>query len=211
MKPIDPFKLLTDWGPLIVMSGTFLYFIIRLMNIFFQFIENKMGKVRHDKALSIREEVGLKVQSLIGDFLQVCDGDRVQVIEFSNSVMSIAYLPFKYMSCTYEVYKFGKSPIGHRMDRMATSLFSTFFGQMEDCAYCKFDVENKPPYMGGAMYDIMLQSGSRRELCSKLVTSKGKFIGYISLMKDEEFTDLDIERIQEVSTKVTTLLSVLDR
>ena len=211
MSPEGIIKVFSDYGAMLVLSGVFLYFIIRVINIFVRYLEKKLGRKSHDASLQIRNDVSSKVQSIISQYLQDCDGDRLQIIEFSNSVVSVAYLPFKYMTCTYEVYKYGEVPASNYIDHVSTSLFTPFFDSLQDRDYCIFDVDSKTPPMGGVMYDIMKSEGQKKSLCAMLRTTKGKYIGYIALMKDSMITDSDIAAIKVLSSKVSALLGILDK
>lgn len=204
-------KLISEYSVLILIAAIFLYVCIKLLNIFFKFLEKKVGSKKHDKLLDIRGEVSKEIQLLIEQFLETHGGDRVQVIEFSNSVTSVAFLPFKYMTCTYEVYKLGKAPTGHMIDHISTSLFTTFFQSMQDYPYRIFDTHDKSVPMGGAKFDLVQSQGASQSLCVMLHTPKGKAIGYITMKRDEtEFTDKDIEGIQTLAEQVSALLSVAD-
>lgn len=203
---------IAEYGVLILIAAIFLYICIRLLNIFFKFLEKKVGNKKHDELLDIRAQVSNEIQLLIEQFLEAHGGDRVQVIEFSNSVTSVAFLPFKYMTCTYECYALGKAPTGHMIDHISTSLFTTFFVSMQDHAYRVFDTHDKSVPMGGAKYDLVQSQGASQSLCVMLHTPKGKLIGYITMKRDEtEFTEKDIEGIQILAEQVSALLSIADK
>lgn len=204
-------QLLSDYGASIVIVGVFLYTVIRLINMGLGYLDKTLGNRKHDKDLNLRQQVGVEVSEVLHKLRADCDADRVQVIEFSNSVMSVAFLPFRYMTCTYEVYRFGKTGLGHRIDHISTSLFATFFESMERSEVTAFSLDTKEPMMGGAMYDIMKEDGNKRALCCKMMSDKDKFIGYICVLKDEPFTSNDSEALQFASTRVTSLLSILDK
>lgn len=204
-------QIISDYGASILIVGIFLYTIIRLINIGLSYLDRSLGNKKHDKDLNLRQQVGVEVSDLLHKLRADCDADRVQVIEFSNSVMSVAFLPFRYMTCTYEVYKFGKTGLGHRIDHISTSLFATFFESMERNTVTSFSLDTKEPMMGGAMYDIMKEDGSKRALCCKLMSEKNKFIGYICVLKDEPFTSEDSEALQLAAVNVTSLLGILDK
>lgn len=205
-------KLISDYGVLILIAAIFIYVCIKLLNIFFKFLEKKVGSKKHDELLDVRAQVSNEIQLLIEQFLEAHGGDRVQVIEFSNSVTSVAFLPFKYMTCTYEVYALGKAPTGHMIDHISTSLFTTFFMSMQDHAYRIFDTHDKSVPMGGAKYDLVQSQGASQSLCVMLHTPKGKSIGYITMKRDEtEITEKDIEGIQILAEQVSALLSIADK
>lgn len=204
-------QFIADFGIMVVISGIFLYVIIRLINLLFKHIDIKLGSKNHDKLLSMRSDISNQIQLLLDEFLEQHDGDRIQVIEFSNSVVSVAYLPFKYMTCTYEVYRLGKSAAGHKIDHISTSLFTTFFLSMQNVAYRIFDISDKTVSMGGAMYDIMKEQEASKSLCTMMYTPKGKSIGYVTMKKETDFTPEDIEDIQSLADQISILLSVADK
>ncbi len=204
-------KVISEFGVLILIAAIFLYVCIRLVNLFFKFLEKKVGSKKHDRLLDERSRISCEIQLLIEQFLEAHGGDRVQVIEFSNSVTSVAFLPFKYMTCTYECYALGKAPTGHMIDHISTSLFTTFFMSMQDHAYRIFDTHDKSVPMGAAKYELVQSQGASQSLCVMLHTPKGKSIGYITMKRDEtEFTEKDIEGIQILAEQVSALLSVAD-
>ena len=205
-------RIISDYGLALVISGVFLYLIIRLINILLRELSGRLGHKKHDKELEARNTVSSQIQSLISNCLVATDCDRIQVIEFSNTVMSVAYLPFKYMTCTYEVYRFGEKPASSMIDHISTSLFTPFFDELQSRDYCIFDTEKKEPQMGGAMFDIIKAEGETRILCTMLKHPKGKFIGYLMLMKSEDtFNDDDIDRIQTLGDHVSALLCIMDK
>lgn len=208
---ISIIKLISDYGALLIIAGIFVYVVIRLINIGLKYVEGKLSKKDHDAAIDVRSNVNIKIQSLITDFLQAHNGTRIQVIEFTNSIMSVAYLPFRYMTCTYEVYRFGEQPNSHAIDHVSTSLFTPFFEILQANDYQIFDLADDTSKMGGAMYDIMNNSKQNKALCAMLTTYKGKALGYVALMKDEgSFSEADTEDIQSLASKLTALLSILD-
>ena len=204
-------KYIADFGIMLIVCAIFLYIIIRLVNLLFKHLENKLGSKNHDKLLSMRSDISTQIQTLLDEFLEQHDGDRIQVIEFSNSVVSVAYLPFRYMTCTYEVYRLGKAASGHTIDHISTSLFTTFFLSMQDVDYRIFDIDDKTVPMGGAMYDMMKEQDASKSLCTMLHTPKGKSIGYITMKKETDFTNADIDGIQSLADQISILLSVADK
>lgn len=210
---MDLQELLTfiaDFGVMVLITGIFLYVIIRLLNIFLSGLEKKITNREHDRLIDIRGNIDAKVQGLLDQFLEQSNGDRIQVIEFSNSVLSVAYLPFKYMTCTYEVYRAGRAAMGNRIDHLSTSLFTTFFTNLQENSYCILD-EDDSESVGGAMHDLLITSGEPKALCTLLRTIKGKSIGYIIMKKEDEFTEADIHGIQSLADQVAALLGVVDK
>lgn len=208
---MEVIKLLSEFGIMLVIVGIFLYVVIRIINIQLNKWESSVKGKKHDELVNIRADIGTNIQFLIDEFLVESKGNRVQVIEFSNSVTSVAYLPFRYMTCTYEVYKLGKTGTGHKIDRISTSLFTKFFETLQNNDYCVFNIDEDPTIVGGAMCELMQSQHEHQALCALLKSPKGKSIGYVELTKDDKFTKSDKDNIEELAHKLSTLLSVADK
>lgn len=204
-------KLLADYGVTLFIVGIFLYVVIKFINFGFEKLKLRYSNSKHDEMLDIRYNIGKNIQTLIENYLEESGGNRVHVIEFSNSVTSVAYLPFRYMTCTYEVFRIGKSATGHKIDRISTSLFTPFFEALQSREYCIFDINDKSTLVGGAMCDLMRSQDEFRALCSMMKTPKGKSIGYVFMTKDDEFTGQDIDGMISLSDQISALLSVVDK
>lgn len=201
-------KLLTDYGMTLIISALFVYVAIRLINLGLNWAENRLRASSHDESIELRSRVGSKIQYLISQFLENHDGHRVQVIEFSNSVMSIAYLPFRYMTCTYEVNTLDLKGCAKMIDKMSTSLFTQFFDNIQSETCCEFDISNHNKLVGGAMYDLMNEMGEHKCLCMLLKTAKGLPIGYIAFYKNDPFTRKDKQDIDNLASSIQSLLCV---
>lgn len=203
-------QLITDYGISLVIVVIFLYTVLKLINIFIRCVELRLDSRNHDTKLGIRESVGTKIQNSITEFLEIHKGNRVQVIEFSNSVMSIAYLPFRYMTCTYESYLPDLRGTAQKIDRVSTSLFTQFLDHFQNEDYSIFDITNHNKMVGGAMYDLMKDMEESRCICSMMKTSRGKSIGYVVMYKDSGFNEDDIEGIQSLRDSVASLLCLAE-
>lgn len=206
----DTVKAVSDSGVTVVICAVAIWVVCKLIGLAFQKMTTKSKNKKHDKLISVRDEVGKEIQILLDEFIANSGGSSIQVIEFSNSVTSVAFLPFRYMTCTYESCRFGTPSIGNKIDHISTSLFTPFFNTMQNKQFCIFDVNSKDNLMGGAMYDLFLSLGTPKSLCSMLCTVKGKAVGYVTFQRDEPFTDADIEGIEALSKQLQALLCVVD-
>lgn len=210
MSVAEIVRLVSEVGVLVVIAAIFLYTAIRVINIGLDWLQNKASNKKHDKLLEIRSQVSSEIQTLLDTCLESHNAQRIMVMEFSNSVTSVAYLPFKYMSCTYEVYALGRQARAHKVDHLSTSLFTPFFNTMLDRDYYIFNDSNNIPQTGGALVDIMRELGEHQFICSLLISAKGKNIGFICMNKDDGFEDMDIEGIQALAAQISALLGVAD-
>ena len=205
-------KLLTDYGIMLVLSGIVLYIMMKIVNINLARYEQYVNRNKHDKALDLKFSIDQQVYDCISQLLESSEIDRVLVIGFSNSVQSVAYLPYKYMECNYEVHNIDKTDVGHKIKQLNTSLFSRFFTILHNNDYCIFDI-NRDSYMGGAMQELMQAQNEHHALCILLKTSKGKPIGYLQLTSDSNrnFSNNTIDNALTTAQKVSALLSVMDK
>lgn len=209
MQALNVIDYISEHGLAFVISGIFLYIIIRAVNLVFDKLSTSKNNKRHDKLLAMRTEIDIEVYSLIREFLTAHKGTRVQVIEFTNSVTSVAYLPFRYMSCTYEVVSYGKSPEARRIDKLSTSLFSPFLALLSKNETFMLD-DGTADELSGAVHDIFASMGSKYQLCSILKSQKIKSIGFVCFCKEDEISGTDIMDIKILASQLSALLGVLD-
>lgn len=209
MSVIELIQQISEYGVTLVICAIFLYVCIRFINIGFDKLTKTVSNKQHDKLLAMRTEIDEEVYGLINNFMTSHKGTRIQVMEFTNSVMSVAYLPFKYMSCTYEVVCYGYRPEAKRIDKLSTSLFSPFLSKLSKRSCIVLDHDTCLE-MSGAVHDIFEGLGSKYQLCSILRSQKGKSIGFVSFAKEHEVTQQDIADIKTLSSQLAALLGVLD-
>lgn len=209
MSILEVFEAISEYGLSLILSGIVIYVVIRFINIGFSRLEKGMNNRQHDKLLAMRSEIDIEVHSLISEFLTLHRGTRVQVIEFTNSVTSVAYLPFKYMSCTYEVVSYGVKPEAKRIDKLSTSLFSPFLSQLSKDGVMTLD-QSICHRLSGSVEDVFTQMGSEYQLCAILRTHKTKSIGFVCLCKEDEVTMRDQADIKTLASQLSALLGVLD-
>ena len=209
MQILEVFEAISEYGLSLMLSGIVIYVVIKSVNLGFDYLQNRAKNRNHDKLLAMRAEIDIEVYELISDFLTLHKGTRVMVMEFTNSVTSVAYLPFKYMSCTYEVLSYGSTPEAKRVDKLSTSLFSPFLTQLSKEEVMKLD-DNVSRSLAGSVHDMFTQLGSEYQLCAILKTQKTKSIGFVCLCKENEVTVKDEVDIKVLSSQLSALLGVLD-
>lgn len=207
---VNTYKYIEELGIAVVLAGIFIYIVVRLANIGISYLSTKVKNKKHDKLLDLREGIDTKVYSKISQYLTNHHGTRVQVIEFTNSVMSVAYLPFRYMSCTYEVVSYGFKPEAKIIDKLSTSLFSPFLMKLSKESVIILD-DDSADELSGSVHDIFTQIGSKYELCAILRTNKAKNIGFICFCKETEFSSRDKQDIKTLASELSALLGVLDK
>ncbi len=205
-------RLITDYGVLIVIAAIFLYGITKLLNLLIKALESKLATRKHDQLAEVRNNVSREIQSLIDEFIVEHDGIRVQVIEFSNSVISVVYLPFKYMSCTYEVCGLSMKAVGKEIDKISTSLFTPFFEYLCMHNTAIVDCSGRSKILGSAIYDLLAQYDIMYSICS-LLTHKGKGVGFVLFqVVNPNQIDLSLKvAIADLSDRISGLLGIVDK
>lgn len=215
MTFLETVRTIGDFGILIVIGGLVVYAIYLWITGKAWWIPKRenvdqleiIKREQHDKLLELRSDIGEEIQKLINSALKRNDWTRIQVIEFSNSVMSVAHLPFRYMTCTYETYKTGLLGTGRRIDRISTSLFNRFFTELNREGWYLIDLNcDAPDEICGSMRELMLASNETKSLNAALTSPSGKSIGYITVKNEDGFEKQDIDEIIELSHRIATLL-----
>lgn len=207
----DIIKLIGDYGALVIIAGIFLYGVVKVLNIGIQALDQKISAKKHDELADIRNNVSREIQGLITNFLVEHGGNRIQVMEFSNSVMSVAYLPFKYMSCTYEACDLKTISVGKEIDKISTSLFTPFFEQLYTHGFAFINYENKSDLLGGAIYDLFHQYGIDFASCAVL-THKNKGIGFLVFQQDSVTYDEQLTKsLTDLADRISALLGIVDK
>lgn len=210
MSFLEVLKHVTDYGLSVVLSAIVIYVILKVIKVQFDKIQASTRRKEHDAALNLRSHIDEEVYEVLNNFIEEHHGLRLQVIEFTNTVTSVAYLPFKYMSCTYEVVSYGTKPEARCIDKLSTSLFSPFLSKLgkEDYMILNHDTAEE---MSGVVHDLYEQIGGENVVAVMLKSDREKCIGYVALYKDKPVDDKDVNDLISVGSKLSTLLGVMDK
>lgn len=213
---------IADVGVLVCIAALFLYACFRAIKNYFDkkdkaikptkedLVPAKPAREAHDAAMEVRNDVSIKIQEVLEQYQQKFNCDRLQVIEFGNSQLTLGYLPFKYMTCTYEVCKFGVRGIGNRIDKLSASLFTPFLQKLHEEDYVILDINEECRMINGVMHDCMIEFNEPRSLNAAIITPAGKFIGYVTAKNMESYSQEDIDNIVSLADNLAALLGVLD-
>lgn len=210
MSFLELVRQVGDYGLSLILSAVVVYVVIKLIQIQFDKMKVASNRKEHDQALALRGEVDEKVYDVLNSFIETHHGLRLQVVEFTNTVTSVAYLPFKYMSCTYEVVSYGNKPEARCIDKLSTSLFSPFLSKLGKEEYLILNPKTAEE-LSGVVHDLYEQIGGENILCVMLKSEKEKCIGYVSLFKDKPVEDKDVDDLLLIGSKLSALLGVLDK
>lgn len=236
MTPEELVSSIADVGVLTCIAALFLYACFRAVKSFFDskdakmninkkknkrdkavledeenmLVPDKKSREAHDEAMNMRYKIGVEVQYLLDHYLDHFDCESIHVVEFGNSQINLGYLPFRYMTCTYESCKLGVRGIGPKIDKLSTSLFTTFFTRLDENTWCIYSMDN-PEEICGTMRDWMEDNKQSSALHCAIRTHTGKFIGYVTITNKQKYTDEDIEDIQSLAEQLSALIGILDK
>jgi hypothetical protein len=199
---------ISDYGVPMVISGIFLYTVLRVINIGVELLENRFAKDNHDDLIENRVKADLEIQHLIDKALTETGGDRIMVIEFHNTTYNLVHLPFVFMSCNYEVYREGVLPVSQIMKNISTSLDPVFLTNLQKQPYMILDMENRDEAIAKVLYELAASRDAKKSLCIGIRTIQNKIIGYISLHKNTDITEKDISIMSATRNQINVLLTL---
>lgn len=83
----------------------------------------------------LRKDFNKNVVEILQDLAEETGADRALVFEFSNGTSNLVGMPFLFMSATAEVVTPNTSPVGHRYQKVNTSIGANFLIELEEHGY----------------------------------------------------------------------------
>ena len=196
-----------------IVIGMALFFLYRVLDTLYKRFRDSMDRTIKIKGVVKRDEVDKVVSGLLDGTMGTLDGDRIQVVEFTNSVKNVALVPYLYMTCTYESCAVGKRTMSNLIQNVPTSLVGLLIKRLSlsKVSYVILDLDNRDPALPAKAYELLDQRMATKcfyvPLCSPL--SK-KIIGFICYDTNDvgDFSDKVITLLRGVSGQIGTLLTL---
>ena len=199
-----------------LISVLFIYICYRVVDAVFDSpkllggLFNKRNHKEHREAQNHREKCNQIVYTSIENFLEDHEGSRCLVIEFSNSVQSVVYMPFRYMTCTLEAHGYEVRSAATAIQKIPTSLLTPFLMRLDDAPHLIMEKDNDVYKCCGAMMDLFDNIGDP-QVCFKMLRSyKGTNFGMIVFSKPEKFTKADLIEFDALANSVSGYLGARD-
>jgi len=206
--------------PLFFALGVFI--ILKLVDYYIRKIEKTQDKKERIKELfekeAEREKAGRKrehankvIQDLLNVTLASLGGDRLQVIEFTNSIETIACLPFKYMTCSYESMALGKAPAADTIRDELTTLYSDFLTQVRLKSFVVLNSEKRSEKFTPAIYHLIGKRVANQSLYIGIEDKKTKEpLGLLSydISNLTGFCDKDITTLRGLAAQLSVYLTI---
>jgi hypothetical protein len=150
-----------------------------------------------------------RINTLLNGTLIKSAGERVTVIKFFGPNRTMPYIPYSFMSCLYEAAKPGKQPADQIISQIPISLYIKFLKNfMDDSIVIN---PQRPDYaVSEAGYDLVAAQGETGGLYIMLKNIRLKPIGYLSLYKNDPFTDDDKRTLSDLAASLIPLIEGWD-
>ena len=170
----------------IVVLSIVIYSLGQFLQIFFNRLKRKLETHHNIKGSTKRINIDKSMQSLLDLTILRIDCIRISVIEFHNSNKNIAFVPFDYMTCMYEIYLPGLSPMAQLCKSVPTSLYHSLFNCLRRDPLLIIDVDDQQENIQRAVYDMIIARGAKKSLYVPILSTFNRLpIGCIAIDFDK--------------------------
>ena len=180
----------------------------RIKELFEEEVKREQVK---EKATKKREHANNVMQDLLNTTLATLMGDRLQVIEFTNTITTVAMLPYRYMTCTYESMAPGKKPMASTIKDELATLYSDFLTALRLKSYVVLNAEKRSDKFTPAIYDLIGKRFANQSLYVSIDDRKTKEpIGILSYdtSNPSGFCDKEITTLRGLAAQLSLLLTM---
>ena len=200
-------------GIIILIITVGITILIKSFDVIFMAITKHFEKKERIKGILKREDADNHIQDILNTALATLGGDRLQVIEFTNTVKSVASLPFKYMTVTYESYSLGKLPAADTIKNELTSLHSSFLSRLYTNSFFVLNLEKQDDTITPATYSLIDKRSAIQSLYISISDRKSKrMIGLLSydISATEGFSEIAITTLRKLAAQLSVYLTLWD-
>ena len=186
---------------------------LKFIDLAFGRMEKNFDKRERIKGILKRENANEHIQDILNTALATLGGDRLQVIEFTNTVKTVASLPFKYMSVTYESYALGKQPAADTIKNELTTLHSTFLSRLYINSFFALNISRPDDKITPATYSLMGKRFASQSLYVTITDRKSKeMIGLLSydISSRDGFSEVVITTLRKLAAQLSVYLTLWD-
>ena len=177
--------------PVLLISGVFVYVAVQIIKI-------GLGVVKY-------AEKEAMINVLLQKALIKTEGERITIIKFFGPNRTRQYIPYNYMSARYEAAKEGKEPASQIIDRIPISLYIKFLKNLVN-GYIILDTKFPNYEVSEVGYDLVSAQGESKGFYLMLKDIRSKPIGYLTLKKDDDFTQIDLGIMTKLASDLLPLV-----
>jgi hypothetical protein len=198
-------------GPKTLVFAVLIYGVIQVLNIGINKIKKALDKTEKIKGIVKREEADKVIQGLLDGAIGQIGGERIQVIEFTNTNKNIALVPFDFMHCTYESYQLGKQSMADIYKGIPTTIIGLFLQRLNTQSYMVINVDCPDNKLPPSIYDMLEKRFATKSLYVPVRSPISKrMIGYVLLDSNDVagFSDIALKTMRSLADQVGVLLTL---
>lgn len=198
-------------GASIVFFAILAYGAVQILNIGVGHLKKSLDKKEKIKGIVKRDEADRVIQGLLDGAMATLKGERIQVIEFTNSNKNIALVPFNFMTCTYESYQIGKQSMADVCKNVPVTLMGMFLQRLGHVSYIVLNSESVNKDFPAATYDMLNKRMATKAIYIPIKSPQSrKMIGYLLLDSNDmaDFTDVAFRQLTSVADQIGVLLTL---
>ena len=177
----------------------------------FSVLYKKFNRKERLKRIYEHKNVEKLTQNVLDLALASLDADRLQIVEYTNTIETVALVPKKYMSCTYEAYKEGKSPAGNTIRNEFTSHYVNFLTKLRLEHCIALNVHNQVAEFSKNIYSLMDLRWATQSLYALILDSRTQqALGFVSYDKSGfgGFSAKEVNELKKLSNELAVHLSL---
>lgn len=207
------FKLISDYGTLVILGGIFIWVIYRQIKIRLKKEENQV-KLEEEKEKKINDLIydalkhhmfnkdidresdensciDAKINDLLTELLKYTKSDRVVLFTYHNGGCDYMGRSFQRMSCTNESVRPGLAPYQQKYQNFfRTFLMALNNGLVNNNFFYLDDVEDIKE-IDPSLYYYLRSRGSKNMYALGIKNENQKTIGFVSMSSTEDIEDLE--------------------
>lgn len=201
----------SGYGVLVLITTVALTIFVKFFDVILAALTKYFSKREKLKGVLKREQADLTIQELLNTALYSLGGERIQVIEFSNTVRNIALVPFMYMTCTYESYVPGKQAAANTVKNELTSLYAQFLSRLRSNSFVAVNAESPDDSLSRSIYSLQGSRFASKSLYVPIIDDRSKkMIGYVSydVSSIGGFSEKELVAIRGLASQLSILLTL---
>jgi len=188
-------KIIGTALPALFIGGVFIYIAVQIIEISVSLI--KFGDSQR------------RVKKLLNNALILTSGERVTVIKFHGHKTVLEYIPYSFLSCQYEAAKKGKQPANQIIYQIPISEHIKFLKNLRN-GHIILDPQHPNPAVSEEAYRLITAQGEAKGLYFILKNSSQKPVGFVSLKKNDDFTEDDFKIMSDLAVNLIPFVESWD-
>ena len=203
--------LSSGFGYIFIATFTGITFLFIVIGLSFSFLYRKFNRKERLKRIYENKNVEQLTQNVLDLARAGLNAERLQIVEYTNTIETVAFVPKKFMSCTYESYADGKLPACNTIKNEFTSHYVKFLTKLrlEHCLV--LNLHDQQPEYSKNIYDLMDSRNASVSLYVLILDKKTQqALGFVSYDKHgfSEFSAKEAKEMQKLAEELAVHLNL---